>query len=328
MKNLWENLGPYRFLRIFVNECTRASFNRVTIEGRENIPSGDVVILAPNHCNTLMDALVVLLNTDVDTCFGARADIFKKKIAGKLMRFFRIVPISRERDGLEGVRSNLAVFDEVVECLDHGMRFCLYSEGTHHPGYTVHPAKGGIFHLAQSASEKTGKKVWIVPVGLSYSDFYHFQNEVTMRYGEPIDAADILPLSHKERSEILTAKIQELVQRPRRIVIPESEKASRKFLSVLAAPLFAVFAVMSFPFWLTSELIIKGMKDKAWGNTVRFGVNLLLTPIMVIVWFLLGLLILNWKWAIAFVCFGILAPGYFHHFLDFYRTTFSRKMTF
>ena len=54
-KDVW-----YDVLKPIVDWCTRNSYNRIEVIGKENIPTDGAVIIAPNHCNTLMDALVVL----------------------------------------------------------------------------------------------------------------------------------------------------------------------------------------------------------------------------------------------------------------------------
>ena len=38
--------------------------------------------------------------------------------------------------------------------------------------------------------------------------------------------------------------------------------------------------------WVTAETLCKRAKDHAWNNTIRYGVKLLLTPIMLLFWLL------------------------------------------
>ena len=48
---------------------------------------------------------------------GARADIFRKPAASKALRFLRILPMTRERDGLRTVTGNYKTFDEIDDAL-------------------------------------------------------------------------------------------------------------------------------------------------------------------------------------------------------------------
>ena len=111
MAKIWERDRWYAFLRPYVDYCTKESFGRVKVKG--SIPDDGAVLMAPNHTNTLMDALVVLQSRKERTVFGARADIFRK--AGKALRFLKILPMARQRDGLQTLRQSYGTFDEVED---------------------------------------------------------------------------------------------------------------------------------------------------------------------------------------------------------------------
>ena len=57
MGKIYENDRLYSMLRYYVDYCIRTSYRETTVCGQENIPEDGAVIIAPNHCNTLMDAL-------------------------------------------------------------------------------------------------------------------------------------------------------------------------------------------------------------------------------------------------------------------------------
>ena len=68
---------------------------------------------------------------------------------------------------------------------------------------------------------------------------------------------------------------------------------------LVGLPYFAASAVVNLPVWLTT-LIIKGkLKDKAFSNTVSFGVEFVLFPIIFIVGTVLLFCFLPWRWALA-----------------------------
>ena len=102
-KHIYDKDFLYDSLRPIVDWCVKHSYRKVEVKGKENIPSDGAVIIAPNHCNTLMDALVVLCAFDDESVFGARADLFKRPFIAKLMYFVRILPMMRQRDCLRNV---------------------------------------------------------------------------------------------------------------------------------------------------------------------------------------------------------------------------------
>lgn len=176
MSELWGNNKWYSFLRHWVDWCVKRSFSELKVEGA--LPDdGRAVIIAPNHCNTLMDALVVLQSRREPTVFGARADIFNNPVAAKVLHFLRIVPIARKRDGLRSVAQNLEIIPVILDVLHHDVPFCIFPEGRHRPMYSLLPIHKGVVRIAlKNALEQP---TCIVPAGLDYSDFFNYQGTCT-----------------------------------------------------------------------------------------------------------------------------------------------------
>ena len=72
-------------------------------------------------------------------------------------------------------------------------------------------------------------------------------------------------------------------------------------LVVLAVglPYFVASAVVNLPVWLTTLIIRGKLKDKAFSNTVSYGVELVLFPIVFIVGTILLFCKLPWLWALG-----------------------------
>lgn len=70
-------------------------------------------------------------------------------------------------------------------------------------------------------------------------------------------------------------------------------------LLVLGLPYFLVSAVVNLPIWLTTLIIRGKLKDPAFGNTVSFGVELVLFPIIFVVGTTLFFCHLPWLWALG-----------------------------
>ena len=184
----------YSALRPYVDYCTRSVYSKIIIDGEENLPKDGAVILAPNHCNALMDALVILRAFPGPTVFGARADIFRSPAAACALRFLKILPMVRMRDGLHNVIRNRETTEEIVGVLENGVRFCMFNEGTHRTMRSLLPVGKGIFRIAVTAAERSGKgrPVYVVPVGLEYGDYFRYKSTLTMTYGKPINVTEAL----------------------------------------------------------------------------------------------------------------------------------------
>ncbi len=211
----------YMALRPYVDYFTRNSYSKTIVRGQENIPEDGAVILAPNHCNALMDALVILRAFKDSTVFGARADIFRRPSVAKIMNFLKILPMVRMRDGLHNVIKNKKTTEDIIEVLDNGMRFCMFCEGTHRTMRSLLPVGKGIFRIAIAAAKRFGdsKPVYVVPVGLEYGDYYRYRSTSIISYGKPINVTDFLKTSeglnetdiYRNLREILKERISGLI---------------------------------------------------------------------------------------------------------------------
>lgn len=279
---IWEYYRGYTFARLYTDFITRTCFRSVRIEGLENIPKGEAVLLAPNHCATLMDPMLALLLDKGPIGFGARSDIFAKPRVARILRWLRILPIARERNGLQEVARNFEIFDEIVDCLSHEVPFCLYAEGMHRAERGMLPVKKGIFRVAKQAVDQLDRPVYIVPVGTNYEYFFRGQGRVRIRVGEPIEIRAVFRnAGDKSEAEIYHDLCEALRSRDLALIgEPMQRRHDRKALRLLGAllflPLLAVCAVGALPIWLPFRLIMRGMKDKAWSHTVRFAMHLLL----------------------------------------------------
>ena len=206
----------YDILRPIVDWNVKQSYRRVAVKGQENIPTDGAVILAPNHCNTLMDALVILRANKKETVFGARADMFNIKLVAKIMFFLRILPMVRQRDGLRNVLKNKDTEEIIVETLEHGVPFCIFPEGKHRAAHSLQVLGKGVFRAALSANAKFGDKkpVYIVPVGIEYGDYFRYRSTSLVTYGEAINVTEFIKsLEVENEAQMIEPLRKELTKR-------------------------------------------------------------------------------------------------------------------
>ena len=323
MSKIWEKNGWYSLLRHYVDACTRASYRPARVIG--SLPDEGAVLIAANHTSTLMDALVILRSRKAATVFGARADIFRKPAVARILRFLRIVPLARIRDGAESVLKNLETFSEVDDVLAHGVPFCLFPEGRHRPMHSLLPLGKGIARLAFASAEK--RQTWVVPTGIEHGSFFRYRYPSTVTYGEPLDVNAFLKAHEGDtEAETYQAFRKELFGRMAALItyIPDDEnyeaawqavkpvRKPRTALAVLTAPLFLLSALLCLPMWVTAEVLCRKAKDHAWNNTIRYGVRLAGTPLMVLFW----LLVLPGWWKLAGLALFLLSYSFFYDWLN------------
>lgn len=406
-----KDLG-YSILKPIVDYNTKHSYRKVEVVGKENIPTDGAVIIAPNHCNTLMDALVILRAFKDESVFGARADIFNKPFIAKIMTFVRILPMVRQRDGLRNVLKNNETQEIIVETLEHKVRFCMYPEGRHRPAHSLQTLGKGTFRAALAANAKFGDKmpVYIVPTGIEYGDYFRYRSTCLITFGEALNVTEFVkglnvendvqmiePLrkelasrmsklityikddeqlytkwaltkmlavdkglryggcgkslhegmlanreivakienaceSKPEEMEKLLGKVEEFDKKRRKKGISiysfrkknEGLNAAGKALAALIGLPYWIFsAVVSSPMWLTYNLLRSKTRDKAFHNTVGFGVKLALGTILFIIYAILAFCLLPWPYALALTLLVIPSYSYYFDYLEVMRRYIS-----
>jgi len=163
-------------------------YRHIVVRGKENIPHGEHYIIAPTHQNALMDPLIVLWILHHRTVFLARADIFKKPLLRKIFTFLRIMPVYRIRDGRENLSNNTEIFSKSRQVLEAGVPLCLMAEGRHNDKHQLLPLVKGMFRIACGTQKELGDKpLYILPMGIDYSDYEMPYSDVCVEIGKPID---------------------------------------------------------------------------------------------------------------------------------------------
>lgn len=183
----------YWLLQRYAKLCFRIYYRKVSVINLHNIPVNQPVILAPNHQNALMDAMVMVCNTEFQTVFLARADIFKGKMLIRILTFLNIMPVYRIRDGIENVKRNDAVFEKTVQVLRNRHNpLGLFPEGNHGDKRCLRNLVKGLFRIAFMAQEEYGANpgVKIVPVGYDYGHYQNFRSTLFVNVGKPIEVSE------------------------------------------------------------------------------------------------------------------------------------------
>jgi 1-acyl-sn-glycerol-3-phosphate acyltransferase len=189
----------YWLLKQYARLWFNTYYRKIEVINRHKIPEDQPVILAPNHQNALMDAMLLVCKTPYQIVFLARADIFKGKRLKRFLTSINIMPIYRIRDGIDNVKKNDLVFDKTVEVLHNKLNpLCLFAEGNHGDRRRLRPLVKGLFRIAFLAQEKFGNSpgVKIVPIGIDYGHYQHFRTTLFMNVGDPIEVSDFMETYH------------------------------------------------------------------------------------------------------------------------------------
>ncbi len=182
----------YAILKVYTQFAFWLSHRKITVLGKENIPYGKPIIFAPNHQNALMDPMTVLCTNKTQQVWLARADIFHSKTVNAILHFLKILPVYRIRDGKENLGKNDEVFSKVIKILTKKKEIALFPEAAHSGRRQMVSHKKAVPRIAFLAEEKNNFNLdlKIVPVGIYYSHYWHFNRSVLINYGKPISLSD------------------------------------------------------------------------------------------------------------------------------------------
>lgn len=199
-------------------------FYKIEVRGLEKINPDKPIILAPNHQNALIDALLVAISIRQQPVFLARADIFEKDLVVKILRFLRMLPVYRIRDGFDTLKKNEAIFEQCVDYLSNRNTLILFPEGNHGDKRHFRPLKKGLARIAFEAEKKHDFNLGlqVIPVGIDYHDYRKFRGKATIRIGDPIEMKSLEEMYNENPQKglrNLNLRIQEGIE-PFMIEIP------------------------------------------------------------------------------------------------------------
>lgn len=391
----------YSFLRHYVDLALKLSYRTIKYVGRERLPKDGAIIFAPNHTNALMDAMVILAMDHRPKVYVARADIFRDARIAKVLKFLKIMPIMRMRDGMEEVRKNNETIERAVDVLRDKVPFCIFPEGTHQAKYSSLPLSKGIFRIAFQAQElMPDMPLYIVPVGLRYGNFFRFRSTVRVQFGEPINVGkfvaenseytpaeqmnmlkDLLDErmkksifyipndenydavyeicaavvktrvrgfrsdaklrklrgldAHFEANNMTVRHLDELKQsdperyaelialghrasqlrRSRRISLSSVSvkhnifsRLLRILIFILLTPYWLPASILTLPISGVCQLLLRKIKDYAFHNSVRYVINLVMWPILMVIYAIIAYATMPWEYALIITLAALPAP--------------------
>ena len=184
----------YWCLKKYVSFADWLIHKKTIVNGKEKIPKNKPILFAPNHQNALADPMAILLHTRFQPVWLARADIFKSKTISVILRFLKIMPVYRLRDGKENLAKNDQTFANSIKVLENNFALALFPEAAHSGKRQMLVHKKAVPRIVFMAEEKANHKldIHIVPAGIYYSHYWKFNRTVIVNFGDPIRVKDYL----------------------------------------------------------------------------------------------------------------------------------------
>ena len=215
----------YQLGRYWINfSFKRIFYRRFEVRGREKLGKNNPLLIASNHQNALMDALVYVTTLRQQPAFVSRADVFSNRLIKTFLTFINMMPVWRIRDGFRSVTNNEQTFNQSTELLARGGALVIFPEGNHDDKRRIRPYKKGLARIAFAAEEASDWKLGlkVVPAGLDYSNYENVRSRLSVGFGDPILVSELRALYEEDPQlayKELNCRIQEGIA-PHMINIP------------------------------------------------------------------------------------------------------------
>jgi len=207
----------YRLVRAVIRWLLWLSYRRIDVVGRERIPSAGGVIVAANHHNSVVDAMLVIAIVPRAVTVLANAPLFRHPLIGPLLHMLGAVPVHRRLEAGDDPRKNEAMFTAAVDALRAGGVILIFPEGRTQPQPILLPLRTGAARMALGAETAPGGSglVTLLPIGIVFHDPGTFRlASVQLTIGTAVATADLVS-AYRERPEeavrAITARLAEAI---------------------------------------------------------------------------------------------------------------------
>ncbi len=175
-------------LRLWAGITAVFFFRRYRVVKDEPIPGDQPVIFAVNHQSAFLDPVLIGITSGRKPWYLTRAGVFQGQLVRFILNAIHMLPVYRQRDGVNVKHANQDTFAACVKILDGKGSVLIFPEGNHGMlKYLRIPLRKGMARIAFEAESINNFELGllIVPVGINYEHPTKFRTDVFIKYGKP-----------------------------------------------------------------------------------------------------------------------------------------------
>ncbi len=213
-------------------------FQKIEVRHGENIPSQGPVIIAANHPNSTMDALLMSSVAKRMIHHIGHAGLFRHRFKAWLLRHFGVIPVRRRGSATDTPDRNVDSFASCYEVLEKGGAISIFPEGISDSRRKIKKIKTGAARIILEAERRNGYNlgVTLIPIGLHFFSRSRFRSRVLVNVGREIRLAPYFSLNEKDHADAVLRLTDEIQERLEHLTInipdPKLEKLVRDLETV------------------------------------------------------------------------------------------------
>lgn len=180
----------YKFLHLPAKLALLIWCRHLRINNKEITKATGPILIAANHPNSFLDAILLCCVFKQPIFSLARGDAFNNNIVAKILRALNMFPVYRVSEGVENLEENYKTFDDCIEVFKKNGIVLIFSEGKCVNEWHLRALKKGTARLAITAWEQ-GIPLKIIPTGINYHSFISFGKNIQLNFGAIISKENI-----------------------------------------------------------------------------------------------------------------------------------------
>ena len=191
-------------------------YRRIEVIGAERIPDRGGLIVAANHHNSLVDAMILLAVVPRRLRTLAKAQLFDHPLIGPFLRLLGALPVHRRQEAGDDPLKNESLFAETTRTLRQGGGIIIFPEGRTQPEPVLLELRTGTARMLLAARPA---EVTLLPAGLVFEKPGIFrEGRALVLFGEPVPVQECCAFAlsqpqaaARKLTELLTRSLRELI---------------------------------------------------------------------------------------------------------------------
>jgi len=281
----------YAILKVIVLLAAKIFCRKIIINNRELLKEKGPMILACNHPNSFLDAVLMDILFEKPVWSLTRGDAFLNKTVTRLFYKLKMLPVYRPSEGVENLSENYKTFDACIELFRRGEIILIFSEGLCVNEWHLRSLKKGTARLAYKCM-KENIALKILPVGINYSSYKRFGKNLFVNFGNLFSVNDFdKNLSDGTFNQDFNNRLQDELK-PLVFEIQKNDKTRQKELLEIKPPVLTkiLLAIPAAIGWLAHAplyLPIKYWVRKKYNNSGHLDAIQIALPIFIYPFYLL-----------------------------------------
>ena len=210
----------------------RIFYKNIQTLNLQNLPTDRPVILASNHPNSFMDAIVLGMVTKQKLNSLVRSDVFNSRLKRWFLSNLGLIPIYRIQEGTHQLHKNSETFEKCHDLFSKEKTVLIFSEGICKQERRLRKLKKGTARIAFGAEEFKDFKMGlvIVPVGLNYSKPNNFRSNVFVNFGESFEMSEFIDIYKQNKVKGINDFTHHLENKMRELIVVIENTSNDKLI--------------------------------------------------------------------------------------------------